>query len=329
MLTAAIHNGHVYEVEQLTKVYGPSGLRANDCISFDIRHGEIFGIVGQNGAGKTTLVRQMAGLLKPTSGRISLLGTDVVTNPAAVPYAVAYAGQRPAALRAHTFFEALYCTGIFRGLSRLGAAKQARDLVEQFGLEHTGRRALAFCSGGERRLAGVLSAFMGDLPVFILDEPTNDLDPMNRRRLWDLLLERNRSRGTTIVLVTHNLLEAETVVDRIMIVNEGRVQALGTLGELKRLVSNQVRLRVRVRECGKKEAEAFFGAVPESHSVRDGVWEISATVDSAQDVLQSVIRSLGINIIDDFRLATPTLEDVYIQVTGRRWADHAVTPDDE
>lgn len=110
MLTAAIHNGRVYDVEQLTKVYGPYGLRANDCISFDIRRGESFGIVGQHGAGKTTLVRQMAGLLKPTSGRISLLGTDVVENPAAVPYAVAYAGQRPAALRAHTFFEALYCT---------------------------------------------------------------------------------------------------------------------------------------------------------------------------------------------------------------------------
>ncbi|NLG79643.1 MAG: AAA family ATPase [Firmicutes bacterium] len=99
------------------------------------------------------------------------------------------------------------CTGVFRGSPRLDAAKQARDLVEQFGLEHTGRRALAFYSGGERRLAGGLSAFMGDLPVLILDEPTNDLDPMNRRRLWDVLrfCARNTGRSTGTAVYSHRV----------------------------------------------------------------------------------------------------------------------------
>jgi len=171
-------------------------------------------------------------------------------------------------------------------------------------------------SGGERRLAGLLSTFMNYPAILILDEPTNELDPLRRRFVWEYLQELNQQRGTTIMLVTHNLLEAEWVVARLAIIDLGKLQGLGTPGELKRLVGDTVRLEVRLRDGHEAEAEDFLAAIPDSIRLQPGFWQITSTREKSSSLLSTVIELDG---LDDFRMIMPTLEDVYIKLTGKRW----------
>ncbi|MEM4406928.1 MAG: ABC transporter ATP-binding protein [Candidatus Methanomethylicaceae archaeon] len=308
-----------YRVEHLTKVYEPQGVVANNNISLEITQGELFGIFGPNGAGKTTLVRQMAGLLMPTSGQIYLFEHDVIANPSIIPCYVGYYGQKVLALEAHKFWEVLYITGLLRGQSRATARRQMSVLIETFGLEKLADRLMSHLSGGERRLAALLATFMGDPPILILDEPTNELDPARRRQIWQYLWELNRKRGTTIILVTHNLLEAENVVDRVAIIDSGFVQALGTPGELKRQVADNVRLEIRLRDGYNPDAENFLTQLVGSVRVRPGRWQITVSKERASFLLSTVLDKLSLEAVDDFRLITPSLEEVYIQITGKVW----------
>jgi ABC-type multidrug transport system ATPase subunit len=316
-----------YCVEQLTKVYGTQDLMANDKIDLKIPEGTIFGIFGPNGAGKTTLVRQMAGLLRPTSGRIYLFEHDVIADPSVVPHYVGYYGQKALALEAYKLREVLYITGLLRGQSKADARHQTESLIERFGLTGLAEQLMNRLSGGEKRLAALLATFMGYPPVLILDEPTNDLDPVRRRQVWDYLWDLNRERGTTIILVTHNLLEAERVVEQVAIIDHGKLQAVGTPGNLKRLVEDRVRLEVRLRAGYKSEAEIFLASLRGSVQLRPNYWQITIPKGEASQLLSIVLEHLDSNILDDFRLITPTLEDVYIQLTGKRWEDdtHADT----
>jgi len=307
-----------YRVEQLTKKY-KRGPVANDKIDLEIAQGEVFGVFGPNGAGKTTLVRQMAGLLRPTSGRIFLFNHDVVAKPAVVPHYVGYYGQIAVGLNAHKFREALYITGRLRGQSKVDARRQTDSLIERLDLKELADRLVGNMSGGERRLAALLSTFMNYPLILILDEPTNELDPLRRRLVWEYLLELNRERGTTIILVTHNVLEAEWVVGRVAIIDSSKIQGLGTPGELKRLVAENVRLEVRLRDGQEPEAEDFLGAIPDSIKLRPGFWQITTTRDKSSALLSTVMEQLEGAGLDDFRLIMPTLEDVYINLTGKRW----------
>jgi len=171
---------NLYNIQDLTKRYGTQGVLANDAISLEVRQGEMLGVFGPNGAGKTTLVRQMTGLLRPTSGRIELLGQDVVRHPGAVPRHVSFYGQRAPILRNHTVAEVLVYAGVLRGLSVSKAHRQAQALLERFELLSIAKRRLAQLSGGQVRPPTLLSAFMGELRGVVLDEPTNELDPVNR-----------------------------------------------------------------------------------------------------------------------------------------------------
>ncbi|MCL0039082.1 ABC transporter ATP-binding protein [Dehalococcoidia bacterium] len=307
-----------YRVEQLTKVYA-KGPMANDKIDLEIAQGEIFGVFGPNGAGKTTLVRQMAGLLRPTSGSIFLFGHDVVAKPAVVPHYVGYYNQIVVGLNSHKFREALYITGRLRGQSKAEAQKQADGLIERFDVKELADRLVGKLSGGERRLAALLSTFMNYSRLLILDEPTNELDPVRRRLVWDYLHELNGQRGTTIILVTHNVLEAEWVVQRVTIIDLGKLQAMGTPGQLKRLVEDTVRLEVRLRSGQEEQAQDFLAAIPDSIRLRPAVWQITSSKGEASALFSTVIERLGFETLDDFRLITPTFEDVYIKLTGKRW----------
>ncbi|MCL0104517.1 ABC transporter ATP-binding protein [Dehalococcoidia bacterium] len=292
---------------------------ANDKIDLEIAQGEIFGVFGPNGAGKTTLVRQMAGLLRPTSGRIFLFGHDVVAKPAVVPHYVGYYNQIVVGLNSHKFREALYITGRLRGQSKAEAQKQADGLIERFDVKELADRLVGKLSGGERRLAALLSTFMNYSRLLILDEPTNELDPVRRRLVWDYLHELNGQRGTTIILVTHNVLEAEWVVQRVTIIDLGKLQAMGTPGQLKRLVEDTVRLEVRLRSGQEEQAQDFLAAIPDSIRLRPAVWQITSSKGEASALFSTVIERLGFETLDDFRLITPTFEDVYIKLTGKRW----------
>lgn len=314
-----------FRVHALTKRYAPGRPPANDAITLTIEAGELLGVFGPNGAGKTTLVRQMVGLLRPTSGEIQLFGWDVVRYPDVVPRLLAYYGQQTVALRQHTVREVLLLAGVLRGMPTHAARRQADELLSRFGLDGLATQRLSRLSGGQQRLAVLLSTFMADLPVWVLDEPTNELDPVMRQRVWEYLHEANAERAITVILTTHHLLEAEYAVGRVALIDGGRVVALGTPGELKRRVADRVRLEVRLRPGSVCDAEHRLAGIPGARRLRPGHWEVAAAKDEAPDLMRRLVDVVGLEALDDFRLITPTLEDVYRHVVGqaREGGEHA------
>jgi ABC-type multidrug transport system ATPase subunit len=300
-----------YDVADLTKMFR-GGKLANDRICLEVHSGEIMGIFGPNGAGKTTLVRQMMGLLRPTSGSIRLMGRDVVANPHVVPRYVAYFSQRIASLGSFSFREVLIHAGVLRGMPVRDARPMANTLIEHFECDEFAGRYLFVLSGGERRLAILLSAFMSRCPVLLLDEPTNELDPRRRQLVWGYLLDQNRQHGKTVILVTHNVSEAEAVVDRVAIVDRGLVRAVGTPGELKSGFAATARILVTL-----KPGVCPLGPLAGATLVHGQTWLLLVNESCVADTLGETIGAVGLEGIDRFYLTSCSLEDVYNSFTGR------------
>lgn len=200
----------VYEVEHLTKIYRNGQIRANDDLSFTINKGEFFGLLGDNGAGKSTLVRQMANLLAPTSGTVQLFGQPINCTPLYAPSRIGYMPQGGGALNSATVGEALYFTAHLRGLSRPDARTERDRLINLMDIGTLRDRPVMRLSGGQKRLVLLATAMTASPPVLILDEPTNDLDPLNRVRVWDILRRVNLERGTPEIVKTISLLSPAT-----------------------------------------------------------------------------------------------------------------------
>jgi len=318
-----------YRVRDLTKVYKDGQVVANDRLSFDIEAGEIFGLLGPNGAGKTTLVRQMMGLVKPSSGLIELFGIPLAGgNIDMIPWYVSYTPQRLGAVADLTAYEGLCVTGRLRGMDREDAAKQAAGLVDEFRLGYLGKRPIGKMSGGEQRLVAMGMALMASRPVMILDEPTNDLDPSYRKQVWEKLKEINHARKTTIILVTHNVVEAEKVLQRVGIINQGKIQALGTVGSLKARIDQRVRVDVRLKSGSEGYADLAFlrdlGDV-EARFLSDREVLLLVPRPQVQQVTDKVISAVDMSYLDDLRIITPTLEDVYLQLGGGERLEHEGT----
>ncbi len=288
---------------------------ANDAITLDIGRGEVFGLLGPNGAGKSTFVRQLMGLLRPDEGEIRLLGVDVVRRPDAAPRLAAYLAQDETAVAELTPRRAAELTGRLRGLRRGAAARAADDLIGELGLDDCADRPMVRLSGGQRRLAAVGTALVGDRALLILDEPTTGLDPVARRAVWNAV-ERRRSAGATVVLVTHNVLEAETVLDRVAVFDAGRVIACDTPGRLKAQVSADLRLDLvwRAEAPSDDSIVERLAAVAEVTGRR---WSVRLPADEARAALLHLTTGAALAALDDFTLATPTLEDVYLALGGR------------
>jgi ABC-2 type transport system ATP-binding protein len=309
--------GVAYIVSGLSKVYrAKSGnVTATDDVHLEVRRGEVFGLLGPNGAGKTSLVRQLIGLLRPDAGRIELFGRDVVAQPRVVPDFVAYLPQDDAALADLTPADALDTTARLRGLSRTAARAACDAVIEELGLGAFANRPIAKLSGGQRRLAGVGASLVGDRPVLVLDEPTTGLDPTARRAVWTAIERRRADQATTVVLVTHNVLEAETVLDRVAIVDRGRVIANDTPGRLKALVDREVRLELAWRHDPPDDdpLASSLRARAVEHGRR---WSVRLPADEAHAALAQLTNGPLFAALDDFTLSTPSLEDVYITLGG-------------
>ncbi|MFZ5827910.1 MAG: ABC transporter ATP-binding protein [Bacillota bacterium] len=304
----------VYRVEHLTKVYKGGGSKANDALSFTINEGEIFGLLGPNGAGKSTLVGQLAGLLRPTAGRIQLYGMDIVAQPDLVAEYVALQPQHSMALFDLYPEEAIYHTGRFRGLSDAAAKQQCEALMAELSLEKLRRTQIRRLSGGQKKLITLAVAFVGNRPVMIFDEPTNELDPEVRRLVWEKLQGLNR-QGATIILVTHNVLEAERVIQRVGIINHGRLMALGTPGELKSRVDQRVRLELLFKH-EDPAAPALLEHYGEVRPLTRQQLNLLCEPGEARTVIDRVLAEVGLERLDDFRILTPSLEDVYLALGG-------------
>jgi ABC-type multidrug transport system ATPase subunit len=301
----------VYEVEDLVKIYPKQTALANDRITLTVKAGEIFGLLGDNGAGKTTLVRQLANLLAPTSGTIRLFGQPLTVAPLYTPGRIGYMPQDGLALNNLTVGETLYFTAHLRGLARRAAQAERDRLLALLDLEAVRDRMSYRLSGGQKRLALLATTIAASPPVLLLDEPTNDLDPQHRRLVWDIVRGLNRERGTTIILVTHSVIEAEKVIQRVGILRAGRLIAVGRPGELKASLNRQLRLEIAFPPNSPPILPN--GAAP--RELAPERWQVLIEREAAARYLDALSRSPA---VEDFTLSTATLEDLYLALTAEQ-----------
>ncbi|MGE5828334.1 MAG: ABC transporter ATP-binding protein [Micromonosporaceae bacterium] len=313
----------VYEVESLTKTYPGAPTAANRDISLTIHSAEIFGLLGPNGAGKTTLVRQLAGLLAPSQGVIRLFGVDITRVPHMVPAHVAVQPQAATALLDLSVHESVHHTARIRGLSAVAARAATDEILSLLSLRPLADRRVRTLSGGERRLVSLAVTLVGDRPVLILDEPTNELAPEARRLVWDHLLALNAA-GRTIVLVTHDVLEAERVIARVGLINHGRLMALGPTGELRSRVDQRMRLELTLADPAGLNADglaALLGPAAEVlYRTGDRVLVLLPR-PAVRPALAHLVDQVGPAGVTDLRVTGPTLEDVYLQLGGGQRLD--------
>jgi ABC-2 type transport system ATP-binding protein len=308
-----------YSVRQLVRTFragrGRPPVRASDGIDLDVQPAEVFGLLGPNGAGKTTLARQLMGLLRPDSGGIRLLGRDLVAEPRLAARCCAYLAQDEPALAELPARLAVETTARLRGVARRRAAEAAGELLEELGVGGLADRPVRRLSGGERRLVGVAAALIGDRSVLVLDEPTAGLDPVSRRAVWAAVERRRASRAVTVVLVTHNVLEAETVLDRVAVLDGGRLIACDTPGRLKAALGGDVRLEV-VWRADPPLSEPVVAELAGRATVAGRRWTVRLPHPAARAALDRLTGGPAVEALDDFTLAMPTLEDVYLSLGG-------------
>jgi daunorubicin resistance ABC transporter ATP-binding subunit len=311
------------------------GLRHNfgdvvalDGLDLEVEAATVFGLLGPNGAGKTTLVHILATLLRPTEGRASVLGHDVVAEPLAVRRRIGLAGQFAAVDEELTGRENLEMVGRLYRLPRAEARARAADVLDRFGLADAADRRVSTYSGGMRRRLDLGASLTGRPPVILLDEPTTGLDPRTRQELWKTIDELRRD-GTTVLLTTQYLDEADRLAQRIAVIDHGRVAAQGTAAELKATVGSEV-LAVTVadptRVADAAAALADLGSGdeplvdPAAGKIRVAVPDPAASVEAVRRLDAQRLP------IAAFELQQPSLDDVFLTLTGRRAED--LTADD-
>lgn len=294
----------LFEVRSVTKIYAGSSVPANDNISLDIEAGEIFGLLGDNGAGKSTLIKQLVNLVQPTSGEIRFRGRAVAEQPQEVAVHVGYMPQDAAAFNQMTAGEVLFFSGHLRGLGWAEAGQERDRLLALWQIEDLASRTMPKLSGGQRRLVQLAAAMAGSPTVLMLDEPTNELDPVRRRQVWENLRQLNRTLGTTIVFITHDAVEAEKIIQRVGILRRGSLSALGRPTELKKQISHRVRLELRFDPARPPRLPELLRPT----KVEPGQW----TVYVERDDVEQALHDLPMDRLDDFSLHSPTLEDLYL-----------------
>jgi ABC-2 type transport system ATP-binding protein len=302
--------------EGLSKRFGQ--VRALDGISFGQPAGTVLGLLGPNGAGKTTTVRILATLLAPDGGRTAVGGLDVVRQAAEVRRLIGLSGQYAAVDPYLTGRENLTMIGRLYGLGRQAARRRAAELLERFGLAGAAGRMARTYSGGMRRRLDVAASLVAQPPVLFLDEPTTGLDPHGRIALWQLLGELT-GRGTSLLLTTQYMDEAERLADTIVVIDHGRVIASGSPGELKARIGGY-RLELQALPGGDPRplAQALTGLGTGRPAVDIRAGRVVLPVSDGPGVLAELARRLATSglRVADLALRRPSLEDVFLTLTG-------------
>ncbi|MFJ7339172.1 ATP-binding cassette domain-containing protein [Streptomyces sp. NPDC101110] len=307
--------GAIY-AEGLVKTFGD--VRALDGVDLDVPEGTVLGLLGPNGAGKTTTVRCLTTLLRPDSGRAVVAGIDVLKQPDAVRRSIGLSGQFAAVDEYLTGRENLQMVGLLYQMRAKAAKERAAELLEQFHLADAADRPTKTYSGGMRRRLDLAAALVVSPPVMFMDEPTTGLDPRNRQQLWEVI-KQLVSGGTTLLLTTQYLEEADHLAHDIAVVDHGKVIAKGTSDQLKaRTGGERVEVVVHQREHIQAAADVLTGFGKGETTVEDHMRKLTAPVTGGAKLLAEVIRELdtrGIEI-DDIGLRRPTLDDVFLSLTG-------------
>ncbi len=315
--SAARSTDEVIRTEALTKVY-PGDIRAVDGLDLSVGRGEIFGLLGPNGAGKTTTAGMLTTRVIPTSGNALVGGVDVVAHPALAKRLIGVVPQTNTLDRSLSVWNNLYFHGRFFGMTAKDAKAKTGQLLEQFRLSERAKAPVLALSGGMAQRLMVARAVMHNPSILFLDEPTAGLDPQSRIALWEILGELH-GEGQTILLTTHYMEEADELCNRLAIVDHGKMLALGTPRELKDSVGIDTSVLVTVAGDPQPVADMLLAEVTgatEAHLV-DG--KINLGVKGATGILPEVVTLAEKHgyVVTDLSSTEPTLETVFIKLTGK------------
>jgi ABC-2 type transport system ATP-binding protein len=306
---------HAIETQDLTKLYGET--RALDGLSLSVRGGSVYGVLGPNGAGKTTTIRVLTTLLRPSGGRAFVLGLDVAKQPAEVRQKVSLTGQFASVDEDLTGHENLVLISRLLGMSWADARRRAVELLEAFGLTDASDKQVRNFSGGMRRRIDIAASLVTRPEILFLDEPTTGLDPRSRNQVWDLV-RQIAAEGTTVLLTTQYLEEADRLAERMAVVDRGRVIAEGTSRELKASIGSNS-LRIQLTDPGRRaQALSLIAEV-----VRDGALPTTDPTTLTINVPDAAAAAAILNALsaarvelNDFALGAPSLDDVFFALTG-------------
>jgi ABC-2 type transport system ATP-binding protein len=303
------------EAHGLVKVFGDN--RAVDGVDLSVRAGTVYGVLGPNGAGKTTTISMLATLLRPDGGSAQIFGHDVVKQSQIVRQLIGVTAQFASVDEKLSATENLIIFARLLGLGRAEARKKASDLLEEFNLTEAARRPLAKFSGGMRRRLDLAASLIAQPPLIFLDEPTTGLDPRTRTQMWDTV-RRLVSSGSTVLLTTQMLDEADQLADRIAVIDTGRVVAEGTADELKASVgTSSLQLRLEDTEDTDDALRAIQAVLGAQGTVSPEAARITAPMADADRVTDLLItlREAGIHLTE-MSVQKPTLDEVFLTITG-------------
>ncbi len=308
-------NQYVIEVQQVQKRFGDELAVAD--VSFNVQAGEIFGLLGPNGAGKTTLLKMMTTLLRQDSGTIRLNGYDTLTQARAVRQQFGLTGQTATIDQDLSARENLIIFGWLNGLTRNAAKARADELLRDFSLEHSAQRPLSTFSGGMRRRLDLAVSLISRPKILFLDEPTTGLDPRTRSEMWTAIRQLVR-QGSTVVLTTQYLEEADQLADRIALLDHGRLKALGPVAALKQQVGGlKLQLALAQTQATQPAQRIMTQLTTQPVQVSDRTVSVQLAADDATRVTAQILERLqqAQIEIDRFALEPPSLDDVFLTMT--------------
>jgi ABC-2 type transport system ATP-binding protein len=310
--------------EELVKTYDKGKVRALDNLNFDVEEGTVLSVLGPNGAGKTTAVRILSTLLRPDSGRATVAGIDVIKHPEKVREVIGLSGQYAAVDEILTGYDNLVMFGQLYHLGKKNAIARADELLERFSLTEAAKRPIKTYSGGMRRRLDLAASLIVKPKVLFLDEPTTGLDPRGRQEMWGVIEELVKD-GVTLLLTTQYLEEADQLADEIAVIDTGKVIARGTSDALKKQVGGE-RLEVVVDAAHIAKTLEIVAAISGiKPSLDEGLRLISAPVSTGTTALLDVLKALEAANIHalDVGLKRPSLDDVFLSLTGHAAEDHS------
>jgi ABC-2 type transport system ATP-binding protein len=315
-----------YAVEALNIVRTFGDLRALDDVTLHVPTGQVFGLLGPNGSGKTTMVRILSTILSPTSGRAVVAGFDVAKQPNQVRHHIGLAGQNATVDENLTGFENLRMVGLLNHLNKAYVVAKARQLLDDFGLSDAAHRTTKTYSGGMRRRLDLAAALVAAPPILFLDEPTTGLDPQSRQDLW-AIIEHLVEGGTTVLLTTQYLEEADRLAKQLVVLDHGKIIAEGTAAELKAQMGTTILSLSFASTSDALRAQPIVADLSSTPGNLDGS-VLEMTVNNGPAVTADALRRIDAAglALSGLALREPSLDDVFINLTGHK-AEDVIEPE--